>query len=101
MNESFTYFEDDDIVVTLQNLEGHIFVHLGLDKLTPSRLKKLREGFDLLLNILYEKDVDIVHAAGDNPKSIKLWQMVKPCWRLDEVKENPGTFVGCWITEKE
>lgn len=101
MNETFVYFEDDSVVVTLQNVEGHFLVHLDVKIWSHSVIKRLRAGFEDLLAFLAEKDIDLIHAVGDDPYKVKLWNLVRPCWRVDEVSDQPGIYVGCWVTEKE
>jgi hypothetical protein len=101
MNESFTYFKNDDVSVDLQNIEGFFFVSLKVIKLTPSSIRILRWGFNRLLKDLAKLDVDLIHATGYDKQSIRLWNLVKPCNRIDEVPESPGVFVGCWHTEDD
>lgn len=94
-----TYYEDDDLKVSMETLEGHLFVHLEADKITSNNIKKLRLGFDKFLKEAHDRGFSLVHAAGDNPQSIRMWAMVKPYRQIDVVPENPHVSVACWDTE--
>lgn len=98
MNEKFIFYKDDQCSVELENLEGFIFVHLSLNKLSPSLLKKLRQGFKDVRAYAHTHGVQLLFAMGEDVTRIKLWQKIHPLYDLRQVAET-GVFVGAWDTE--
>jgi len=75
---SRTYYEDDDIRVWMEEINGLLFVHVGIFNMSKAVLKKIREkwgevvislyfdGYEELFT--YTKDSRIVKMIGDPHK---------------------------------
>lgn len=46
---------EDALHLSLETIDGFVFLHLDLDTITPSTVKKLREELDKGLTMLQEK----------------------------------------------
>lgn len=76
--ERKTYYEDDDIRVYLENINEHVFIHVGIFNMSKSILDKIKEkwgevvvkmyflGYEELFT--YTKDRRIINLIGGAEK---------------------------------
>lgn len=95
-----TYYQDDEITITLEYLEGHHLVHLSTDKLTPSKVRRLRGGLIELLKKEHAMGQDLLFTTGIGKNKPKLFNMIKPCFMVDPVPGEEDIWVASWETDK-
>jgi hypothetical protein len=86
----------DEFEVTMENIEGFVFLHLSITSFNHTVVKKLRVLLDVILSEVSEKGHNIVFATTTNKKILKLWNMIRPCFETQEVAKD--AWMGSWLT---
>lgn len=89
------YYRDEEVSVELELVEGQVFAHLFLKKLTPTLLKKMQEGLSHLLATAEPLGYEYIFLTSRNRNKVKLWETIRP---LDELKLVDGIYLGAWAT---
>lgn len=99
MNEIITR---DEYEARVQTVKGIVFLHLDVWDWSKATLYKVRKELDDYLIKAERYGHDVIFMASDSPKSVKMWQMVKPCFTTQEVKQGSKTvYLGSWITGED
>ena len=91
--------EDGLFGLKLEVVEGFVFLHLDLDVVTPDLVRKLRRELDKLLDVLQTKGHDTLFLVSPYKRSVRFWQLIKPCFEVMELED--GNWLGSWLTFKE
>lgn len=99
MNEKFEFEEYE---ARAETVEGLVFLHLDVWSWNKATLSKLREHLEDFLQRAEGKGHDVVFLTSYEEKSVKAWNLIKPCYEVQEV-EKDGThfYLGAWITGEE
>lgn len=82
-----------------ETVEGFVFLHLTVYDWNKNTLIKLREHLDDFLKRAEDKGHAAIFMASDDKKSVKMWQMIKPCFQVvEEYKRGKTIYLGSWIT---
>ena len=96
-------YGDKDFVLTSEEVEGQTFVHLSIASWSKSVLQRIKAVFTATLAYYEVMGKDVIFATSDSAKSVKLWQIVKPCDELVELKQGKlqAGWLGAWYTGEE
>lgn len=86
----------DEVALYYETVGGHIFLHLDLKTWGKDTLKKMRVELQEALIYFEDQGHDVVFMTTDEPKTVKMWETIKPLFNLQEVSK--GGWLGSWIT---
>lgn len=69
-----TYFEDDDIEISLMELGGHLFAHIVFFNAKKSSVKKAREVWDEIKDKCFWLGYEQINAYTKDLRVIKLFE---------------------------
>ena len=68
------FYEDDDCTVTLEELDGHLFVHVAVYEFNKAVLKKLKELWADIKNRAYMSGYDNIHTYTKDMRIVKFFK---------------------------
>lgn len=90
--------ETEDFRLVFEEEGGFIFLHLEVENWSASVCKQIREALDETL-LRFEGGHDVVFGTTSSYKSVRLWNLVKPCFEV--VKLDGRNWLGSWLTGKD
>jgi len=97
---SYIYFEDEDMKVEVQEEGGYIFLHMSAEKWNKKILRTIREVVDRLVEDLKSEGHEWAFATSEDEKSVKFWNIVKPCYTIKKFGPNEEYWIGAWNFEE-
>lgn len=91
---------DKEFIVEAEDVEGNIFLHIHLEKVTASIVKRLRILLDKVTAKYDQAGHDVIFMTTRNENIIKLWNMIRPCYTVQPLGRGHG-WVGSWLTFEE
>ena len=83
----------------MEVMEGLLFLHLDVDVWNKNVLKDIRQELDKSLIEFEEMGYDAVFVTSEDEKSVKMWNMIKPCFKVVKLeKSGKKAWLGSWIT---
>jgi len=67
-----TYYQDSDIKVYLEEINDHIFIHVGINRMSKSVLKRIREKWAEVVIKVYFLGYEELFAYTEDNRIIKL-----------------------------
>lgn len=96
MNETITR---EHYEARIETVKGFVFLHLSVSEWNKTTLKEIREDLRNYLIKAEEYGHDAIFMASDSLKSVRMWELVKPCFKLEQVEhEGEVLYLGSWIT---
>jgi hypothetical protein len=90
------YLEREHYTAYTEVLEDKMFIHLEVRGWSREVFEELREDLRLGLMDMEAQGYDIIFMTTEDPKSVKLWNAIKPCDELIELKTS--AWLGAWYT---
>ena len=87
---------DNSFSCSLEVIEGFPFIHLSMETLTPSLLKKMRVELQKLLELLQTQGYDVLFAHSMNKQTTKFCEMLKPTFVTQQLED--GSWLSSWLT---
>lgn len=98
---SNVYHREEDFILTYEHEQGFVFLHLEVLKWTNEVRKRVRIVLDKLLLEFEKRGHDVVFGTTQDIQSVRLWEMVKPCFELKELNTPlEKGWIGAWLTGK-
>lgn len=71
--KSKVYYEDEDFMLKVEELDGHLFMHVDVTNWTPSSYKRGVEKFEEVIKRAYWGGYEAVYTYIKNPKFAKMF----------------------------
>ena len=93
------YKEQGEWQADVEVREGLLFLHLDVNTWNKSVCKTLQEELDKALVEFEDWGYDAIFLTSENEKSVKMWNMIKPCFKVVKLeKSGKKAWLGSWIT---
>ena len=97
----YIHMDNDRFKLSLNEAGGFVFLHMEMKDWSTNTLKELKEGVESFMSELNNKGHDIVFATTDDEKTLKFWQMIKPCDQVTLFGDRDQYIMGSWFTEEK
>lgn len=98
MGHQYTYFESEDYIFRVHEVQGVVFLHMQMLRWTPEVLKDIKSRAKTFLETYRSRGYERVFATCDNEMTIKFWNMVRPCEVVKPFGEHNEYWIGSWLT---
>lgn len=93
------YKETENYIASIETISGYLFLHLDVYKWNKTVCIELREELDKALLKFEEMGHDVLFVTSSSEKSVKMWNMIKPCFTVHKLEKGPTVgWMGSWIT---
>lgn len=98
----YVYKKTEDYKVDIEEAGGFVFIHIYLDKLTPSIVKELKKVFDEGCEFYSSKGHEIISATTKSDLILRLCKIMRTPYCVKPIKHfGEDWYVVVWETVKE
>jgi hypothetical protein len=98
MSSIKTMIDNPQYKFSVEESNNLIFLHLTIKSWGKSTLVSIREGLEGVLLHFKELGHDVIFMYSKEEKSVKFWQLVKPCFTVEPLGHSG--YLGAWLTEE-
>ena len=95
MKESY---ESEGCSVRVDMQKGLVFLHVDIHNWAPSTVRGLRKLGQEVREDAIRAGHDVVFGCSDQERIVKLWKMMEPWYRLDQLEDD--SWLVSWLTEE-